>query len=201
MMVASNFFHTGLDHLFWNLTPVLAIGPLIEKEIGSRSVWLMAALAILARGVFDILLFRHTDIGSVGFSAVVCAYLGALVVVGPLRLIWVWLIALPLPLPGLGYVAIMFVMLFPNLVGLALPPVAKDFTNHMAHYAGFGAGLALGATLWAIRHFCLDAPAVARQPIRSAAQAAATASRPKAPSTAAPRSPIARPRAGGAARR
>ncbi len=195
MIVVSSFFHTGLDHLVWNLAPVLAIGPFVERQIGTKATWGMAALAILASGLFDILLFRNTDIGSVGFSAVVCAYLGALVVVGPLRWIWVWLIALPVPLPGIGYVAIMFVLLFPKLVGLPLPPVAKDFTNHMAHYAGFGAGLALTAALWAIRHFCLV------EPISPAVPAAASASPPRAPSKPAPRSPIARPRAGGAGRR
>jgi membrane associated rhomboid family serine protease len=197
MMVLSSFFHLDLEHLLWNLAPVAAIGPFVEQRIGTRAIWLMAGLAVLASGLFDILLFRHTEIASVGFSAVVCAYLGALLVVGPLRWIWVWLIALPLPLPGIGYVAIMFVLLFPNLVGLSLPPVAKDFTNHMAHYAGFGAGLALTAALWSVRHFCLTAP----EPIRPAIPRAPSASPPTAPSRPAPRSPIVRPRPGGAGRR
>lgn len=201
MMVFSSFFHIDLGHLLWNLAPVAAIGPFVEQRIGTKAIWFMAILAILASGLFDILLFRHTDIASVGFSAVVCAYLGALLVVGPLRWIWVWLIALPIPLPGLGYVAIMFVLLFPNLVGLSLPPVAKDFTNHMAHYAGFGAGLALTSALWSIKHFCLKPPEAASGPIRSTSPAAASRSPPTAPSRPAPRSPIARPRPGGAGRR
>lgn len=201
MMAASSFFHIDLDHLIWNLAPVAAIGPFVERRIGTRAIWLMAGLAMLASGLFDILLFRHTDIASVGFSAVVCAYLGALLVVGPLRWIWVWLIALPLPLPGVGYVAIMFVLLFPNLVGLSLPPVAKDFTNHMAHYAGFGAGLALAAALWSVRHFCLTSPEPALTPVRSAIPEAPSSSLPTARSRPAPRSPIARPRPGGAGRR
>jgi len=197
MMVTSSFFHIDLDHLLWNLAPVAAIGPFVEQRIGTKGIWLMAGLAVLASGLFDILLFRHTEIASIGFSAVVCAYLGALLVVGPLRWIWVWVIALPLPLPGIGYVAIMFVLLFPNLVGLSLPPVAKDFTNHMAHYAGFGAGLALAATLWTIKHFCLTP----HEPVRSAIPTAGSRSPPTAPLRSAPPSPIARPRPGGAARR
>ena len=201
MMVFSSFFHIDLDHLLWNLAPVAAVGPFVEQRIGTRGIWLMAGLAILASGLFDILLFRHTDIASIGFSAVVCAYLGALLVVGPLRWIWVWLIALPIPLPGVGYVAIMFVLLFPNLVGLSLPPVAKDFTNHMAHYAGFGAGLALTAALWSIKHFCLTSPEPELAPVRSASPATASRSPPTAPLRPAPRSPIARPRPGGVARR
>lgn len=201
MMVFSSFFHIDLEHLLWNLAPVAAVGPFVEQRIGTRGIWFMAILAILASGLFDILLFRHTDIASVGFSAVVCAYLGALLVVGPLRWIWVWLIALPIPLPGIGYVAIMFVLLFPNLVGLSLPPVAKDFTNHMAHYAGFGAGLALAAALWSIKHFCLTPPEPEPAPVRSTIPAAPSKSPPTAPLRPAPRSPIARPRPGGVARR
>jgi membrane associated rhomboid family serine protease len=195
MMFLSSFFHTGLDHLIWNLTPILAIGPLVESRLGSKGVWAMAGLAILASGFFDILLFRHADIASVGFSAVVCAYLGALLVVGPLRWVWVWLAVLPLPMPGFSYVAIMFALLFPNLVGLSLPPVAKDFTNHMAHYGGFGAGLALTAALWAIRHFCLV------EPFRPATPAAPPSLPLTVPLKSAPRLPIVRRRSGGVGQR
>jgi len=195
MILISSFFHTGLDHLIWNLAPVLAIGPYVESRLGTNATWGMAAMAMLASGLFDILLFRHTDIASVGFSAVVCAYLGALIMIGPVRWVWVWLAVVPVPLPAFTYVAIMFALLFPNLVGLSLPPVARDFTNHMAHYAGFGAGLALAAALWAIRHFCLIDPAT------PAAPATLPRSPPIAPLRSAPRSPTARRPAGGAERR
>ena len=58
--------HGNWEHLFSNFTLILLIGPILEEQYGSFSLFIMIAVTALVTGVFNILLFSSALLGASG---------------------------------------------------------------------------------------------------------------------------------------
>lgn len=133
--VTSIFLHAGFLHLFFNLFALFIFGIYLEKMIGSGS---FAALFITSGivGNFGYMLTAANPyIPAVGASGAIYGIIGALVVLAPFLLVYIYgLIPVPLVLAAAIWALI-------DVAGLFAPTGVA----HGAHLGGMVLGLIYGA--------------------------------------------------------
>lgn len=65
--------HAGWNHFVGNITLILVVGPLLEEKYGSWNILFVILITALVTGVFNVLLFSHTQL--LGASGVVFAFI------------------------------------------------------------------------------------------------------------------------------
>lgn len=132
ILVTSIFLHSGLLHLLYNGFGLFLFGLLLEKKVGMKKF----LLVFFASGIFASVaasFFYHSALGA---SGAVFGVIGALAVLTPLTVVWVYYIPMPL------FVAAA-VWAVGDLFGFIMP---SNVAN-AAHLAGLFFGVLLGFVL------------------------------------------------------
>ena len=133
--VTSMFLHADLAHLFFNMFALLMFGLYLERKIGKNMFLLVYLVSGIIGGVgFEI--FNQPGVIGLGASGAIYGIIGALVVLEPKMLVYVYFIPVPIAVAGLLYAAI-------ELAGMG----AADNIGHAAHLFGLLGGFAI-AKAW-----------------------------------------------------
>jgi len=133
--VTSMFLHADLAHLFFNMFALLMFGLYLERKIGKNMFLLVYLVSGIIGGVgFEI--FNQPGVIGLGASGAIYGIIGALVVLEPKMLVYVYFIPVPIAVAGLLYAVI-------ELVGMG----AADNIGHAAHLFGLLGGFAI-AKAW-----------------------------------------------------
>lgn len=128
--VSAVFLHGGLGHLLYNLFALVIFGLVLEKLIGGKRF-----LAVFfSAGIIANLISINFYPSSLGASGAIMGVIGALAFIKPNLMVWA--MGLPMPL----FLAAVFWVLG-DLAGIFIP----DGVGNIAHLAGVGIGLILGA--------------------------------------------------------
>ena len=130
-LITSIFAHSSIAHLLGNLFSFLLFGLILEGRIGSRRVlWLFLGSGLLIN------IFSPYE-RSLGASGAIFAILGALVVLRPMMMVWVYSMPVPMFVAGMIWFVIdVFGVFYPSGIG------------NIAHISGLFIGLIYGAFLW-----------------------------------------------------
>ncbi len=128
-LVTSIFMHSGLLHLLYNGVGLFLFGLLLEKKVGMKKF----LLVFFASGIFASVAAALFYPSSLGASGAVFGVIGALSVLTPLTVVWVYYLPMPL------FVAAA-VWAVGDLFGFIMP---SNVAN-AAHLAGLFAGVLLG---------------------------------------------------------
>ena len=127
--ITAIFLHGGLAHLLFNMFALALFGSILETIIGSRKF----LYVFFASGIIANLIAVNYYPSSLGASGAIYGILGALIMLKPMLVVWLYGIPMPMFIAGVLWVAGAFLGLFyPSDVG------------HIAHLSGMGIGLVLG---------------------------------------------------------
>ena len=126
-LITAVFAHSNIEHLLSNLFSLILFGLILEGRIGARRVLVL----FLASGILINIISPYDR--SLGASGALFAIIGALIVLRPLMIVWLYSMPLPLFLAGIIWHAIdLFGVFYPQGIG------------NLAHLSGLFMGLALG---------------------------------------------------------
>ena len=127
--VTALFLHGSLSHLIVNVFALALFGTILESFVGSRKF----ILIFFTSGIIANIIAVNYYPVSLGASGAIYGILGALVLLRPMLVVWVY--GLPMPMFVAGAV-----WLVNDLVGLFLP---SDI-GHIAHLSGIAVGVVFG---------------------------------------------------------
>lgn len=130
--LTSMFLHGSISHLLANMFALALFGTLLEGVIGSRR---FLEVFLLSGIVANIIAVNFYPL-SLGASGAIYGILGALVVLRPMMMIWLYGIPMPLFVAGVIWVV-------GDTIGLFIP----SNVGHIAHLSGIIVGLAFGLFL------------------------------------------------------
>ena len=132
--ISALFMHVDLEHLIFNMIALLIFGSILERRIGNQQFF---ALYILS-GIIGNLGYYFTAINPhipvVGASGAIYGIVGALAVLEPLRLVYIYGL---MPLPMIGAALLWTIG---DIAGLFSPGTVA----HGAHLAGMLIGVIAG---------------------------------------------------------
>ena len=132
--ITSIFLHADFGHLLFNMIVLFFLGMFLESRIGSKNFLIIFFLA----GVGGSLGYMITASGSltpaVGASGAIYGILGALAVIMPFAMVWLWGLV---PMPMIAVAFLWGIMDFFGLFG-------GGSIAHGAHLGGLFVGLACG---------------------------------------------------------
>ncbi len=67
-LVSHVFGHINAQHLTFNLSIILLVGPILEEKYGSRSLLIMVFITALATGLLHVLIFSQGLLGASGIA-------------------------------------------------------------------------------------------------------------------------------------
>jgi len=123
------FLHGSMGHLVANLFALALFGTILEGVIGSRKF----LLVFFASGIIANIIAFWFYPSSLGASGAIYGILGALVILRPGMVVWVYGIPMPMVIAGIVWVA-------GGVLGLFYP---SDI-GHIAHLSGIGVGAIFG---------------------------------------------------------
>ena len=130
ILVTSIFLHASMLHLLLNLFSLLLFGLILENTIGTkRYLFVFFTTGIIASFISS---FFYTS--ALGASGAIFGILGALVILRPKMMIWVYGIPMPMALAGILYLGINFLGAYFNIGN----------TGYIDHLAGLSTGFFLG---------------------------------------------------------
>lgn len=132
MFLTSIFLHGGLEHLLYNMFALALFGSILEKIIGGRNFLTIFFVSGLLASFGSFFFYE----ASLGASGAIFGLLGALAVLRPKMIIWLY--GIPMPM----FFAI-FIWAAGDLIGLFYP---SGIAN-AAHLAGLAVGIAFGLKL------------------------------------------------------
>jgi len=128
-IITHAFLHGSFSHLLYNMFALVLFGFILEKIIGHKNFILIYVIAGVASSFACIPLYP----ASLGASGAIFGIIGALAVLRPKMIVWVFSIPMPMALAavfwGLG-----------DFIGLFVP----SGTANAAHLAGLAVGLVAG---------------------------------------------------------
>lgn len=132
--ITSIFLHGGVSHLFFNMFALFMFGLVLESRIGSRNFIILFLLAGIAGSLGYMATASDKTIPAIGASGSIYGVLGALAVIMPFMVVWVFGMA-PMPM-----IAVAFVYALMEFFGLFAP----GGIAHGAHLGGLFIGLIFG---------------------------------------------------------
>ena len=127
--ITAIFLHGGLAHLLFNMFALALFGSILETIIGSRKF----LYVFFASGIIANLIAVNYYPSSLGASGAIYGILGALIMLKPMLVVWLYGIPMPMFIAGFLWVA-------GGVLGLFYP----SNVGHIAHLSGIGIGLILG---------------------------------------------------------
>lgn len=135
--ITSIFLHANFYHLFMNMLVLFFLGLFLESRIGSVNFVILFFLAGIVGSIGYMVTATDSLIPAVGASGAIYGILGALAVLTPLAMVWIWGIV-PMPM-----IAVAFLWGLMDFFGLFAP---GDIA-HGAHLGGLFIGLLYGLYL------------------------------------------------------
>lgn len=123
------FLHGSLSHLLVNVFALALFGSILESFIGSRKFLIVFFVSGIMANIIAVNFYPI----SLGASGAIYGILGALIVLRPMLVVWVYGLPMPLFLAGIIWVV-------GDSVGLFVP---SDI-GHIAHLSGIAAGFIFG---------------------------------------------------------
>lgn len=148
-MISSSFLHAGPVHLIGNLVGFACFSAEVERRVHGVGYVMLFVFICLVVGVA----YSAASIGdpralpAVGLSGVVWGFMGLVLVLNPMMtvdcLIWIIVLFKRAEIPVLLFVGGYLLFEFADL-----KEAADDGVNHVAHIAGFFAGVAARLFMW-----------------------------------------------------
>jgi hypothetical protein len=133
--VTAIFLHGGFSHLFVNMFVLFMFGIFLENRIGRNIYLLIFFLAGIVGNISYMLITPNSTTIGLGASGAIYGLMGALVVLLPFMVVYIWGLV---PMPLL-FVAVLWAL--GDIFGLFTP---ADNIGHEAHLAGLVIGLLFG---------------------------------------------------------
>lgn len=127
--VTAMFLHGDLLHLVYNMFALLLFGSIVEGLIGGRRF----LIVYFVTGIIANLIAVNFYSSSLGASGAIYGVIGALIVLRPTLMVWVYGIPMPMILAGLVWVG-------GDALGIFMP---SNVAN-IAHLSGIGLGIVFG---------------------------------------------------------
>src|SRR4030042_3413689 len=137
--VTSIFMHADIGHLLINMLVLFFLGLALENRIGSKHFVILFFLAGIFGSVGYMITAGNSSIPAVGASGAINGVVGALAVIMPFMMVWIWGIV---PMPMIA-VAIIWGLI--DFFGVFVP----SNIAHGAHLGGLFIGLLYG---WYLRN-------------------------------------------------
>ncbi len=137
--ITSMFLHADLAHLLFNMFALLMFGLYLERKVGKTMFIIIYAVSGIAGGIgFELL--NGPGVVGLGASGAIYGIIGALVVLEPRMLVYVYFVPVPIAVAGVLYAII-------ELAGMG----AADGIGHAAHLFGLLGGFAIAKTQQKLR--------------------------------------------------
>lgn len=94
--ITSIFLHADISHLFFNMFALLIFGSVLESRIGSRGFIIIFFLAGIIGSIGYMITANNSSIPAIGASGAIYGVLGALAILMPRMIVWVWGIPMPM---------------------------------------------------------------------------------------------------------
>jgi uncharacterized protein len=109
-IISSMFLHGGMWHLFFNAFALYMFGPFLEQMVGSKRFLLVyfaagIAGALAYAATFYLGILPHS-VPALGASGAIFGILGAVAVLRPNMMIFVWFVPMPMKFAALLWVAL-----------------------------------------------------------------------------------------------
>ncbi|MDD1778007.1 MAG: rhomboid family intramembrane serine protease [Candidatus Helarchaeota archaeon] len=137
--VTSIFMHADITHLLVNMLVLFFMGLALENRVGSKHFVILFFLAGIFGSVGYMITATDPSVPAIGASGAINGLVGALTVVMPLMMVWIWGIV---PMPMIA-VAVIWALI--DFFGVFTP----DTIAHGAHLGGLFVGLLYG---WYLRN-------------------------------------------------
>ncbi len=131
-LITSIFLHGSIVHLLYNMFALALFGLILENLIGSRKFLLLFFLSGLFAGMASIPFYNSV----LGASGAIFGIIGALAVLKPKMMVFVYGLPMPMILASLIWVGI-------DILGVFVP---SDIAN-IAHLSGILVGIVFGIVL------------------------------------------------------
>lgn len=129
--ITSMFLHADFAHLFFNMFVLLMFGLHLERKVGRTVFTILYFLSGIVGGIgFE--LFNAPGVIGLGASGAIYGIIGALVVLEPRMLVYVYFVPVPIAVAGLLYAVI-------ELASIG----AADNIGHAAHLFGLLGGFTI----------------------------------------------------------
>ena len=132
--VTSIFLHAGFFHLFINMLVLFFLGTFLESRVGSTNFVILFLLSGIVGSVGYMITAADPMIPAVGASGAIYGILGALAVLTPLAMVWIWGL---IPMPMIAVAFLWGLLDFLGLFGVS------DIA-HGAHLGGLFVGILFG---------------------------------------------------------
>lgn len=133
--LTSIFLHSGVAHLFLNLFALALFGSILESLISSRRF----LIVFLTSGILANLIAVNFYNSSLGASGAIFGVLGALVILRPLMVAWVYGIPMPMFVAAIVWIAADILGAYGFFTGNPI-----DNTGNIAHLSGMLFGILFG---------------------------------------------------------
>lgn len=127
--VTAMFLHADLLHITYNMFALIIFGSIVEGLIGGRKF----LIVYFVTGIIANLIAVNFYSSSLGASGAIYGVIGALIVLRPTLMVWVYGIPMPMVVAGLVWVA-------GDALGIFMP---SNVAN-IAHLSGIGLGIIFG---------------------------------------------------------
>jgi hypothetical protein len=127
--ISSIFLHGSLSHIISNLFALALFGTVLESIIGSRRF----LIVFFVSGIIANLIAINFYPLSLGVSGAIYGILGALIILRPMMVVWVYSLPMPMFIAGIVWVGV-------GVLGLFAPSGVGD----IAHLSGIAIGFIFG---------------------------------------------------------
>ncbi len=128
--ITSIFLHGSFSHILFNLFALVLFGLMLEKLIGSNRFLVVFFVSGIAANLISVNFYSS----SLGASGAIMGVIGALTFIKPNLMVWAFGVPMPLFLAAIFWI-------LGDVVGVFAP----SGIGNIAHLAGVGVGLLLGA--------------------------------------------------------
>jgi membrane associated rhomboid family serine protease len=137
--ITSVFMHADIAHILVNMLVLFFLGLALENRIGSKHFVILFLLAGIFGSVGYMVTATDSSVPAIGASGAINGIVGALAIVMPLMMVWIWGIV---PMPMIAVAAIWALI---DFFGVFTPGTIA----HGAHLGGLFVGLLYG---WYLRN-------------------------------------------------
>jgi membrane associated rhomboid family serine protease len=136
VLISNALIHNGFTHLMFNMAFLFFLGNALEIHANSKLVMVLFFVSVISSNLSFSLLFPENS--SVGISGFIYGLIGSLIIIKPsLKVLMpLGLISIPMPVFIAGPVI--------GLIEFILSSTIADGVAHVAHFAGFIAGIIIG---------------------------------------------------------
>ena len=143
--VTHQFLHSGIVHLAFNMITLSMIGPLVERQIGSRSFLKLYIMGGIFAGFFNLLFVNAYSNSLLGASGAICAIFATFALTNPNMK--VCLIGIPVAIKPKT------ILIIYAVVTIVLAIISSSNIAHVAHLGGLLFGYLYYKNIFKLKKF------------------------------------------------